>query len=914
MNVALKLNSLFEKKYFNLVFFAILLIIPLLLYGNLYHDDQIFMSGDGVSFFMTRAQLREAFEVGEIPLWSKYLGNGIPLTDVSFGIFYPPIWLIAILPIKPAIYLYYSLHLATGAMFTYLFLMEINVKPPIALVMAFIYEMSVGLGGLRKDHIMIIAAVIYIPIILFSLSRFFFRKKYHYLFFASFAMSLQVASFVQIAFYTDIFAFFYFVYLSIRCRSTWRTSVIHMLQWIGTYIGLICIYLFPTAEMLMFYSQGGALPSQIEYFKSYSIHFIKLAQMIFPEIWGDIYGSFTAWYSSGIDIEIYWGTGIFLLALFGIRYYRKDKDVLFFLMTTLLSFSLAAHAHIPYLSEILYKIPILGSFRVSARVLPIFNFSILVIASITLSKTVDVEYDRKKFSSFCFFVSAACTGLLLAVGTSCLVPFVINKEISETSISLFKEYVEKAYFLPCLSLWLYTGIFAACVKKGNVINSQLKATHLLAMLLLLITIVQTIPYTLQTSPAPISLFASDDIDTIRIVDDIENYKAFDAIVSMGHLQNKVISGNRNAHVRIPTLNAYIAFNNPMLYRLLSENQGISYNASGALIGFPSTEKLLSENSILSMLGVKYIFDTDRVLTDALLPPIDFSTANTKTILNINDAILDGSDQLPSVLEYSFLIEPKTYYKIDISYFVTDPSDTSVLYIDFYGEAYDFTEQDVALSTTTGNHTDTYFIYSGVTPKDAFLRLVSLNMPTVLVRSLQCDKLDNAEQQQLYVPLFTQEDGTVVYENNYVRDILYAPSKVIDIDAKYEMDIGHEVIDYANIAYVENYPETLDLSNVEVSFENVDFLFNTINADVTTSESAFIIFSQNYFPGWRAYINDKRVPLYMVNGLIQGIEVPSGAFTLKFQFVPISLYLGIVVGILTLSVSLAMILSKRKTVR
>ena len=50
---------------------------------------------------------------------------------------------------------------------------------------------------------------------------------------------------------------------------------------------------------------------------------------------------------------------------------------------------------------------------------------------------------------------------------------------------------------------------------------------------------------------------------------------------------------------------------------------------------------------------------------------------------------------------------------------------------------------------------------------------------------------------------------------------------------------------------------------------------------------------------------------MVNGLIQGIEVPEGDSTIEFKFQPISIYIGGAVSILTLAIALFVIIKEKR---
>lgn len=73
------------------------------------------------------------------------------------------------------------------------------------------------------------------------------------------------------------------------------------------------------------YGQSGATAASIEYFKGYSIHYMKLLMMLFPRIYGEnVYEPFGTAYSSGFDIELFLGVFVLLIILFGATRYFTD--------------------------------------------------------------------------------------------------------------------------------------------------------------------------------------------------------------------------------------------------------------------------------------------------------------------------------------------------------------------------------------------------------------------------------------------------------------------------------------------------------------------------------------------------------------------------------------------------------------
>ncbi|WP_292168522.1 YfhO family protein, partial [Mesorhizobium sp.] len=67
--------------------------------------------------------------------------------------------------------------------------------------------------------------------------------------------------------------------------------------------------------------------------------------------------------------------------------------------------------------------------------------------------------------------------------------------------------------------------------------------------------------------------------------------------------------------------------------------------------------------------------------------------------------------------------------------------------------------------------------------------------------------------------------------------------------------------------------------------------------VDAPSRSFLFLSRSYHPGWMAYVNGKKVPVYRTNAAFQGIVVPAGTSDVTLTLAPLSLKLG---GLISLS--------------
>lgn len=67
--------------------------------------------------------------------------------------------------------------------------------------------------------------------------------------------------------------------------------------------------------------------------------------------------------------------------------------------------------------------------------------------------------------------------------------------------------------------------------------------------------------------------------------------------------------------------------------------------------------------------------------------------------------------------------------------------------------------------------------------------------------------------------------------------------------------------------------------------------NTVSLACTTERDAFLYVSDAYYPGWKAYIDGKNVPIYRANLAFRAVYVPKGHHSVLFVYRPLSFYVG-----------------------
>jgi hypothetical protein len=81
---------------------------------------------------------------------------------------------------------------------------------------------------------------------------------------------------------------------------------------------------------------------------------------------------------------------------------------------------------------------------------------------------------------------------------------------------------------------------------------------------------------------------------------------------------------------------------------------------------------------------------------------------------------------------------------------------------------------------------------------------------------------------------------------------------------------------------------------------LDYSHSKILLRTNFSGKGFVVLSDQYYPGWRAFIDGKPLKIYRTNGIMRGIVVPAGVHELVFKYQPQTIYLFIGISMLTLA--------------
>lgn len=881
--------------------FCVYCILLFLVYAPYYFQDMIPMSEDGAGFAAEQVFVKKMLEeTGEFPLWNKWIAAGIPFTTIS------PTVLLGFLPIKEMVYAVYIVPVALGAVFAYLYFREIKCSAWASLGMSLVYLFSIHLGGARKSHGYIILATAVFPVILYFIERYFTTRKLRWLLGSSVAMAAQFyLGMFQHTIYADIFLAIYLISFGLHYKMKIAVMLRHGMIWGMSYLGLIAFRLFPMLEQNLAYAGNGSVRSPYETFVSYSIHPIKLIQMVFPEFFGgNIYQAFGSQYSSEMDIELFLGYITVVLLVAGAAFFMRSFRVRFYLMAMGVVFLFSALGAFPGLAHIVYQIPYLGDFRCPARALYLFIFMAYSLAAIGLSSLEDVDGCRR------FLKLSVKTGGIILTGVACICAACaiyagVEGGFIAESFQPVAEYVRSCLYEG--TAWI-VGIIALAALGVRLVR---KAWGYRAICLLAAgaAIVQTFPFTSVTQPSSISDMVAVDAVSTQLAEEMGSWKIWDAFEGIDGAHASVIACNQGMTKQIASINSYNAFNNPNLYRLFTQEKETPMNYSGLLTGsLKARQNLKLQNSLLSMLGVRYLIDSSKIIeadnTFVQIDPVEEVQYSSDSV-----TVPDSQGELSVQFDY-FQPEPYALYEISFSAAVAQEQE---IYVDFYaGENYDGAEQQADFFLTAGENDYSAIVYAGDSDNytNIVWRAVSWSAEEFVLRNFKITKIaSNAGE---YIPWNPELDSSI-YLNENARDILYIPDaieQIEDVEILFQ-DTVYYALDRVN--YMEDL-ESCALNPADAVISNIDFGTNQITAQITAGEPTFVNFSQCIYPGWNAYVDGVRTELHTVNGLIMGMEVPAGTHDISFAYEPVSFVLGIAVSGGTAAALLAGWIINRKKLR
>ena len=127
-------------------------------------------------------------------------------------------------------------------------------------------------------------------------------------------------------------------------------------------------------------------------------------------------------------------------------------------------------------------------------------------------------------------------------------------------------------------------------------------------------------------------------------------------------------------------------------------------------------------------------------------------------------------------------------------------------------------------------------------------------------------------------------------------------------------------DLRNVVFIETTPaapNALTPASPQLKTATVSrYTANDVLVDVNISDRAWLVLTDAWFPGWKAYIrpfgaaesDEKELPIYRANGALRTVYLPeAGPWTIRFIYTPMSFKLGLYTSFMALMTALLLML-------
>ncbi|GAC41573.1 predicted membrane protein [Paenibacillus popilliae ATCC 14706] len=619
--------------------------------------------------------------------------------------------------------------------------------------------------------------------------------------------------------------------------------------------------------------QSGRDEVPYQFFSVLSFDIRILVMMLFPYIYLNKHESFGLYASSGIDIEIYIGIICVIYLLYAIRYHYRDRFVQLMIGIMTGAFLYGMAPSIPLIGKLIYNIPVLGSFRVSARILSVFLLCGLVLCGYTISK-LDEKMEVKRLLKFSVYFT------ILIVGNAVIVASIFSQPSISDELSKYYVWNGEVFF-SVVTLCLLNVVSLFLMYKYA--NEKKYIKQIVLGFLCLITIIDVGKYSIVKNKYPAEDILHDTAPSQiqELIKESPNYRSFALVKALEHYDNRLSLSKvqRGTIARANYYNNYITFVDEKLKK---------YNIDETLLYPKTIDNLKTRNDLISMMSIKYILDAwDQELEKSIL----IKDSEVGILRESNIQIPNHNSQL-SVISYPIELEPNSTYKVKLK--MNTINSPSLFYVDFYNDTYDHPEQDGHFNPIVPETKDySVLISTGdeVPTNQVYFRIVSQSTTDIVVDDLSVSKMRTVEAYKQ----IADQDGVVVYENRYAKPILYVPKHVQSIDSYEPLYIGDNESRLDESSYIKDFGKNIDLTQVNTEISDLKRENNSVTATIISDKATFINHAQLSYPGWKAYVDDEEVPIYNVNDLIQGIEVPEGTHLVSFVFDPLDVKIGAIIS-------------------
>ena len=159
-------------------------------------------------------------------------------------------------------------------------------------------------------------------------------------------------------------------------------------------------------------------------------------------------------------------------------------------------------------------------------------------------------------------------------------------------------------------------------------------------------------------------------------------------------------------------------------------------------------------------------------------------------------------------------------------------------------------------------------------------------------------------------ILLNNDSTKITVSEYVDYCprVFVVGKTIVLNNKAELlgklfsedfDLFKEIIIEDQRENVANLP--FEKKEINYKIKKLDYLSNKVKIAIELENNGFLVLSDTYYPGWKAYIDDKETTIYKTDYILRSIFLEKGKHNVEFVYAPITFKIGYITTLSTIGI-------------
>ena len=854
--------------------------------------------------------------------WSQNLYNGFPLqADPQVMAWYPFEIVLNIFHLSFNIYVLIAYILASY--FTYLFSYKLTGFKLPSISAGIIFGLSGFMMG-HLGHTVMIHTLAWLPLILLSIENLSekFSIKWGIILSLAYAC-MELAGHPQMFLYCSLLIIAYLFFKVIDTKNNKWKFFITICTFIIIGIGISAVELLP-ANQLSKYSARESI--SYDTFISYSESPKTLLSTIFPFVYGGNTVEQVPYFGqyNYTELSFYAGSLTLILVFYAILYKRKDRQVIFWTLIACVSLILALGPYIPILDKLLYHVPVYNLFKVPARHVAEFDFSISILAALGITVLLKKKLSKRQFLAPILIISVVSTLSYIAL-------LIIRHKITYSALEIanLKNYSIVPWknidiAIPILILFLGSIILFISFKFKKIYK------NIICLVLVVINMFSFAWFLEWNQYAPNNSILEENPKITQLNDQLIENNA--KLLALRGVTDPVFPpdiyslewNGQNATGYTPLLSQRFAD------LLFTNNAGVITN---------SPSLLNQTNQTLDLLGITTI----AVPRNEILPQTVFHS-NDYGWSNINDNIILNSQNSSykiftpniNISSIGMILSGKNICHFSEGMHVgeisvmTDRGATIFPLRNgievFENECSSLPPKETNIfQDNTGNHS--YFINLPISGsiKDITIKWDnqdSSNSSSMLIQKIAFRANDNnfisvnPSLSALYGPNW-KDLGSIqsdeIFQNYNKPMKAWFVENVVNTDSNTTLKTLREsVIDSAPYNFKktaltdgslvnQNFKTTLNIPIVTSPSPTI------INVTTNNDNESLMVLNQQYYPEWEVTIDGKVAPIYQTDYILMGVKIPKGNHKIIFTYSAKTTKIGIMISITSLLILFLIVL-------